>query len=178
MNRRVLWLWASIGSICALVAWPWASALATGGGNGDGSGGANHIDPFSLVLVELALVTMAAAAGRWLAGTFGKPGVLGELALGVIIGNVGYWLGLPFFEALMHLSEVGEVISTVFATGCSMADAATKVFPAAAMAGGGDRTQAAGYPHGTRGPGDDPVAAVDLVLFESRRDPAAIRRGP
>lgn len=128
-------MWTAIGCTGALIAWPWASALADGASNG--GGGANHIDPFSLILVELALVTLAAAAGRWMAGILGKPGVLGELALGVLIGNVGYWMGLPFFEALMHLAEVGDIISTVFATGCSMADAAAKLFPAAAMEEGG-----------------------------------------
>lgn len=122
-------------SVCAgLVALAPAVACATGGG---GSNGAAHQDPFPLILVQLGLLILAAALGRWLAELFRKPGVLGELALGVLVGNIGYWLGLPFFAALMHLGEVGEIISTVFNTGCSMADAVGKVFSADEMAEGG-----------------------------------------
>lgn len=135
MNRSLFWLWAFVGCIAALALWSPASLMAAGD---NGSKGTSHIDPFSLVLIELALVTLAAASGRWLAGLFGKPGVLGELALGVLIGNVGYWLGLPFFKALMHLGHVEAVISTVFATGCSMAEAAAKVFAPEALAPGGE----------------------------------------
>lgn len=135
MSRCPMWLWVAAACIAGLLLWTISGAVASQGGEAHGNGG-GHVDPFSLILIELALVTLAAAAGRWLAGVFGKPGVLGELALGVLIGNLGYWLGVPFFEALMHLGQVGQIISTVFATGCSMADAAAKVFPPEQMADG------------------------------------------
>ena len=44
-----------------------------------------------------------AMLGRWLAGRLRQPPVLGELVIGVLVGNIGYWLGLPLFAVVMHL---------------------------------------------------------------------------
>jgi len=65
------------------------------GAEGEASAGADHTDPFAFVVLGLASVMTIAMLGRWLAGRFRQPPVLGELVIGVLIGNVGY---CPSFE--------------------------------------------------------------------------------
>ncbi len=125
----------SLGILCCASFMAFIPSALLAGSSSSGDHG--HHDPFPLILVQLGLLILAAAFGRWAAEVLRKPGVLGELALGVLIGNVGYWLGIPFFQALMHLGDVVEITSTVFRVGCSMADAAGKVFSPAEMAEGG-----------------------------------------
>ena len=63
------------------------AVLATGAAHAAGAEG-GHADPFAPVLLELAVVVLAAAVGRRAAGLVGQPAVLGELVIGVVIGNV------------------------------------------------------------------------------------------
>ncbi len=41
-------------------------------------------------------------AARWVSDRLDQPSVLGELLLGVVFGNLGVWLGYPFFEIVMN----------------------------------------------------------------------------
>jgi Kef-type K+ transport system membrane component KefB len=86
-----------------------------------------HSDPFAFVLLELAVIIVVAMVGRWAAGKFRQPAVLGELLVGVVLGNVGYWLGLPLFALVMHLGDAVPIFNEVFRTGHSVADAAAHV---------------------------------------------------
>jgi Kef-type K+ transport system membrane component KefB len=103
--------------------------IATGAAHaaGDQSG---HADPFAPVLLELAVVGLAAALGRRAAGLVGQPAVLGELVIGVVIGNAGYWLGAPLFVLLMHLDDATKLVALSWNSHLTVADAAAKVFPA------------------------------------------------
>lgn len=56
-----------------------------------------HADPSATVVLRLALILLAAKLGSDLAVRLGQPAVLGELTMGVILGNAGA-LGLHFFE--------------------------------------------------------------------------------
>jgi Kef-type K+ transport system membrane component KefB len=64
-----------------------------GGGFDQGSGGAQqtmtHSDPVIPVLLALVIILVAAKIGGELAERFHQPAVLGELLLGVIVGNIG-----------------------------------------------------------------------------------------
>ena len=120
-GRSLVWL---SGAILAL--------LATGAAHAAGAEG-GHADPFAPILLELAVVVLAAAIGRRAAGLVGQPAVLGELVIGVIIGNVGYWLGSPLFVLLMHFDDVGKVVALAWNSPMTVADAAAKLFPAAAL---------------------------------------------
>lgn len=162
MRRGAGWFWSVVGCAGAAIALPIAEAMAAGAEGGSPGSGSAHADPFSLILVELALVILAAAIGRWLAGALRKPGVLGELALGVLIGNVGYGLGIPFFQALMHLGEVGDIISTVFRTGCSFSEAAAKVLSADALGEGGLGLQLLGI---LTGPGGREITLMLVAIW-------------
>jgi Kef-type K+ transport system membrane component KefB len=123
-GRRSAWL---SGALLAL--------LATGAAHAAGAEG-GHADPFAPILLELAVVVLAAAVGRRAAGLVGQPAVLGELVIGVIVGNVGYWLGSPLFVLVMHFDEVGKVVALAWNSPLTVADAAAKVFPAEALGPG------------------------------------------
>ncbi|MCB9921021.1 MAG: cation:proton antiporter [Planctomycetaceae bacterium] len=58
----------------------------------------------------LALIVAAAIFARWLADLSGQPSVLTELLLGILLGNVGYWLGQPLFVFAMHLEHVESLV--------------------------------------------------------------------
>jgi Kef-type K+ transport system membrane component KefB len=64
----------------ATLLWP-VSALATGGDP--------HADPILPVLLALALILFGAKLGGDLVTRLGQPAVLGELVIGVLIGNLG-----------------------------------------------------------------------------------------
>ena len=59
----------------------------------------SHIDPVAGVVLSLAIILIGAKLGGHLATRIGQPSVLGELAMGVILGN----LSLFSFTALDYL---------------------------------------------------------------------------
>jgi Kef-type K+ transport system membrane component KefB len=112
-----------------------------------------HTDPFSFILIELALVVIVAMFGRWMAGRFGQPAVLGELLIGVLLGNVGYWLGRPFFIMVMHLGDAGALFREVWHFDISVSEAARHVFSEAQLVEGGigyELLQIMTGPHGVQ----------------------------
>jgi Kef-type K+ transport system membrane component KefB len=109
-----------------------ADSHVDGAASHDDHGG-GHSDPFSFVLIELAVVVILAIIGRWLAGRFNQAAVLGELMIGVIVGNIGYWLGKPLFVLIMHISDADQIIHAVWSSGASVHDAARQAFPEATM---------------------------------------------
>ncbi len=67
-------------------------------GSAQASGG-SHGDPVAHVVLALAVILLAAKLGGELAVRAGLPTVLGELVLGVAIGNLAF-LGVPWIESL------------------------------------------------------------------------------
>lgn len=112
-----------------------AGASATAGAAAEGFGG-GHSDPFSTILLELAVIILAAAFGRWMAGRFRQPSVLGELVIGMVIGNIGYWLGKPFFILVMHMDRVNQIFAQLWSTGANVTEVVRSVFTAAEMEAG------------------------------------------
>ncbi len=74
-----------------------------------------HGGEIEALLVGLVVVLLAAKIGGHLALKFSQPEVLGELMIGVLLGNLGL-LGLEFFSFLRHdhtlaiLSELGVIL--------------------------------------------------------------------
>ena len=65
------------------------------------SGGVDHADPIAPVVFALAVILLAAKLGGELALRFGQPAVLGELLIGVVLGN----LSLAGFSRLEYLES-------------------------------------------------------------------------
>lgn len=119
-----------------------ASAHGAAGGGEHAAGqhdehGASHSDPFTFILLELGFIIGLAMVGRNLANRFGQPSVLGELVIGVIVGNIGYWLGAPFFVLVMHLGNLTPLFEQTWRSGQSVPDAARELFTSAELQEGG-----------------------------------------
>jgi Kef-type K+ transport system membrane component KefB len=69
-----------------------------------------HVDPFASVLLALVVVTASAIAGRGLAERAKLASVVGELTVGVVLGNVAYHLGDPLAALVMHGGNVTELL--------------------------------------------------------------------
>jgi Kef-type K+ transport system membrane component KefB len=149
-----MWSAAAVG-LLAMAAPAAASA-------GDGAVAHGHTDPFSVVLLELAIVIVLAMAGRWAAVGIKQPAVLGELLMGVVIGNIGYALGEPLFVLMMHFGDVTPVFSQAMASGQSLATAATHVFSAAELADGGTGRQVVDI---LTNVGGDQIALMGFALW-------------
>ena len=61
------------------------------------AGGDAHADPSAAVVLRLALILLAAKLGSDIAVRLGQPAVLGELTMGVLLGNSSL-IGIHFFE--------------------------------------------------------------------------------
>ncbi len=66
---------------------------------GTDMGGGGHGDPTAPLLLALAVLLVSAKIGGDLAVRMGQPGVLGELVVGVVLGNLGL-VGLAGLEPL------------------------------------------------------------------------------
>jgi len=75
----------------------------------------SHGGPVLEILLSLIVILLAAKLGGDLFERFGQPAVLGELVLGMILGNL-HLLGLDFIEPFKHditlevLAELGVII--------------------------------------------------------------------
>ncbi len=104
--------------------------------HGDAGEHSGHTDPFASILFELLILIVAAIIGRWGAGKLNQPSVLGELLIGVLIGNVLYWMDMPFAFLVMHMDSAKEIIHLTWQTGISTLDAAREVFTPEQLAPG------------------------------------------
>ncbi len=95
------------------------------------------LHPFADIMLELALLLTMVLAARWLSSRWRQPDVLGELLVGVLVGNLGYWLGVPFFTFVMSYGAASPVFDQVWQGGVSVALAAAQVFSPAELAPGG-----------------------------------------
>jgi len=94
-------------------------------------------DPFAFILLELCFIVGFAMIGRWIAIRINQAPVLGELLIGVILGNIGYWLHRPLFTLIMHWESVLPLISDMWISGESVIQTADKLFTPSENAPGG-----------------------------------------
>lgn len=72
--------------------------------------GANHDDPVAPVILGVTFLFFFALFGRFIARRFHQPGVLGELLMGVLIGNLGYFFGMQIMIILREGSAIYNVM--------------------------------------------------------------------
>src|SRR5262249_9107999 len=114
-----------------------AVASAAAAGDAEQSNGAAHADPFAFILLALAVVIAVGMIGRWIGTANDQPSVLGELIIGVLVGNVGCWLGAPLFLLVMHFGSVSPLFAQVWTTGLSVGEVARRIYSPAELAPGG-----------------------------------------
>jgi len=69
-----------------------------------------HADPIAPVILGVTGILFFAVLGRFAARHYKQPSVLGELLMGILVGNVGYWLGLDFIEVLRQGPAIFEMV--------------------------------------------------------------------
>ena len=103
-----------------------AHPVEESGAHGEGGG---HEDPFSLIILLLAVVMLLAMVGRWAAARLHQPSVLGELLIGVLLGNALYAFERPLATLIMHMDEGGKIFREIWTSGVSVSEAARKTLP-------------------------------------------------
>jgi len=91
-----------------------------------GSNGA-HADPVAPVVLGVTAILVAAVIGRYVARRFGQPSVLGELVIGIALGNLAYLFGGDFILMVREGRLLFDMIDLTFA-GATMRDAAAQIF--------------------------------------------------
>lgn len=80
-------------------------------------------DPIAPVILGVTGILFFALIGRYIARRIGQPSVLGELIMGVILGNIGYLLGFDFIE-ILRIGPVLFDITALSISGMPVAEAA------------------------------------------------------
>ncbi|MBD3257229.1 cation:proton antiporter [candidate division GN15 bacterium] len=110
LNNRRLYIYLAIILVYAVYSVAFASS---GGEGGDAEGG--HGGPVLDVLLHLVVVLLAAKLGGDLFERVSQPAVLGELVIGMILGNL-HLIGIDGFQEFSHdivlevLAELGVII--------------------------------------------------------------------
>lgn len=88
----------------------------------------NAHDPIASVLLWGTLIFSLAIWGRALARRFNQPGVLGELLMGIVVGNLCYWAGLQLMIVLREGPALFSIMP-VLLKGTSLTTALASVIP-------------------------------------------------
>ena len=89
----------------------------------------HHSDPIVPVLLALVFLTLGAAVGGRLMTLIKQPSVLGELLVGVIAGNLGYWLGNQGLTVLREGDNLRRISDLALTTSATAAEAVYQVLP-------------------------------------------------
>lgn len=72
-----------------------------------------HFEPVSSVILWVTLIFLFGIIGRYVAERLNQPGVLGELLMGMLIGNVCYFFGMPLAIILREGPAVFNIMSSM-----------------------------------------------------------------
>ncbi|MFT4059484.1 MAG: cation:proton antiporter [Legionella sp.] len=87
-----------------------------------------HSDPITFVLINVTAIFFFAILGRYLARLANLPSVLGELLMGVIIGNLFYYYGYQLIILLREGSSTFDIVSAMLHGG-SLTEAVSLIIP-------------------------------------------------
>ena len=91
-------------------------------------GGQMHVDPVASVIFWVTLIFFFGVMGRYIALKLNQPGVLGELLMGVLLGNLCYFFGLQLAVILREGSEVFGIMRDLL-SGIPLAEAVDTAIP-------------------------------------------------
>lgn len=86
--------------------------------------GPDHSDPIAAVILGVTGILFFAILGRFVARKLNQPSVLGELLMGVVLGNLGYYFGSDLIILLRQGPEIFDIFQLTMA-GQTMQEAAT-----------------------------------------------------
>lgn len=86
-----------------------------------------HVDPVAPVILGVTAILICAVIGRYVARRLGQPTVLGELIIGIALGNLVYVLGGDFILVVREGRLLFDMIDLTFA-GATMQEAAALTF--------------------------------------------------
>lgn len=81
----------------------------------------HEVDPVATVILWATLIFVSGVAGRNVALRLKLPGVLGELLMGVLLGNVCYYFGVQLFVLLREGSAIYAIMAALL-KGSSLSD--------------------------------------------------------
>jgi Kef-type K+ transport system membrane component KefB len=90
---------------------------------------AEHGDPVAPILIALVIIAVGASlGGQWMKKA-GQPAVLGELLIGMLVANVGYFLGEPIITVLRDDEAMVHIVNLAFEKEISLPEAVHHVIP-------------------------------------------------
>jgi Na+:H+ antiporter len=92
---------------------------------------AMHGDPIAPVILGVTSILFFAVVGRILARRVGQPTVLGELLMGILLGNAAWYFGFDLITVLREGARIFDITQYTL-SGMSISDAATAIFGDAA----------------------------------------------
>lgn len=109
-KKRLFWFLVAIGLYGT-----YSIAVASTGGEGGDGGSVGHGGPVIAILIELVTILLAAKLGGDLFERFKAPAVLGELVIGIVLGNLAL-IGIDALDPIKNditlqvLAELGVII--------------------------------------------------------------------
>ena len=91
--------------------------------------GFSHGDPVVPILIASIFITLGAALGAFLMRLLRQPAVLGELLVGLIAGNLGYYLGNPTLTVLREGDNLSHIASQALTGPYNLGTAASQTLP-------------------------------------------------
>lgn len=74
-----------------------------------------HGDPIAPVILGVTSVLLFAIIGRFIARRLGQPTVVGELLMGILLGNVAWYIGVDLIVVLREGPRVFDIVSQTLA---------------------------------------------------------------
>jgi Kef-type K+ transport system membrane component KefB len=89
----------------------------------------SHADPVVPILIASIFITLGAALGGLLMKWLKQPAVLGELLVGLVAGNLGYYLGNPTLIVLREGDNLSRISHLALNSPVNLYDATLKILP-------------------------------------------------
>ncbi len=93
------------------------------------AGELSHADPVVPILIASIFITLGAALGGLLMRWLKQPAVLGELLVGLLAGNLGYYFANPTLTVLREGDNLSRIASMALTGPLNLGEATLKLLP-------------------------------------------------